>query len=287
MDTIVTHTHLRVLWDYLTRFTLSLTPAQEYSSACSSPLKACHSCVLTLDAPSQAQPISPPVNAAGKSQYSYYVDFQSRIYQIYWTNTLQHPNLSRFPTIDGTAHLVMLSDKMAKVWAASKLLNYGTDGCIRCLHLEPLPIIKIAHPNRLSRLRVQHEFEMLKEMKHCSLPIPSFGHEPLIDDEGIFGYRMELLFPIDFSDVSAVSEDLKAIVSRVHDCGFSHGDLNPSNVMRNSSGSLVLIDPSFSGPNGRLVPDHIPSSQYKGTTFCTTTDEEYLKMFFGCTTKEG
>ena len=84
---------------------------------------------------------------------------------------------------------------------------------------------------------------MLKQMKRYSLPIPSFSNEALIDDEGVFGYRMELLSPSDFSDFSAVSDILKAIVNRVHECGLSHGDLNPSNpsnpsnVMRNSSGS--------------------------------------------------
>lgn len=164
---------------------------------------------------------------------------------------MQYPSLSLFPRIDATVHLVALSDAMAKVSAASVLLNYGTDGCIRCSHLEPLPIIKISHPNKTSRIRIQHESKMLKEMKRYSLPVPSFGNEPLIDDEGIFGYRMELLSPIDFSDLGAVSDDLKAIIDRVHDCGFSHGDLNPSNIMRNGSGSLVIIDPSFSGPLGQ------------------------------------
>lgn len=144
--------------------------------------------------------------------------------------------------------------------------------------------MKIAQPERLSRLRIQHEFEMLEEMKRCSLPVPSFGNEPLSDNEGIFGYRMELLSPIDFTNLSAVSEDLEAIMNSVHNCGFSHGGLNTSNVMRNRSGSLVLIDPSFSGRLGRQKPDHVPSSQYEGTVSCTTTDQRYLEMFFGCTT---
>ena len=41
MDTIISHTHLRVLWDHL-RFVLGLIPAYEYSSASSAPLKACY-----------------------------------------------------------------------------------------------------------------------------------------------------------------------------------------------------------------------------------------------------
>jgi hypothetical protein len=199
---------------------------------------------------------------------------------------MQYPSLSIFPRIDVTVHSVALSDAMAKVLAASVLLNHCTDGCIRCSHLEPLPIIKISHPNKTSRLRIQHEFKMLKEMKRYSLPVPSFGNEPLIDDEGIFGYRMELLSPIDFSGLGAVSDDLKAIIDRVHDCEFSHGDLNPSN-MRNGSRSLVIIDPSFSGPLGQQIPDYIQSPQHESSVFSTTADEGYMKRFFSLTAENG
>lgn len=287
MDTILAHVHLRGLSDCLRAF-LAITPAHEYSSAlfrhdesCSALNEACQNCALKADAPSQARPISPPFNPAGESHYSCYLDFHSRIYQIFWSNAAQYPNLSRFPKVDGTVHLVALSDTMTKVLAASVLLDYGTDACIRCSHLEPLPIIKIALPNKISRLRIRNEFKMLKEMKRCSLPVPSFGNEPPIDEEGIFGYRMELLTPIDFSDLGLVSEDLKTIVGRVHDSGLSHGDLNPSNIMRNGSGSLVIIDPSFAGRLGQQIPDHITSPQYESNVFCTTADERYMKMFFG------
>ncbi|RMY82612.1 hypothetical protein D0861_07813 [Hortaea werneckii] len=217
--------------------------------------------------------------AAGESYYCY-VDFRNRICEVNWTNTAQYPGLSSFPKVDGTVHNVPLSDEVAKAFAGSDLLNYGTDGCVRCSHLEPLPIIKLAHPNKLARLRIQHEFHMLKEMRRHSLPIPIFDDNPIIDNDGIFGYRMEQLFPIDFSNTQAVSDDLKTIVNQIHDSGFSHGDLNPSNVMRNSTGSLVLIDPSRGGPLGQEVPHFIPSYQYEGTVFSTTTDEEYLKRYF-------
>ncbi|KAI7282545.1 hypothetical protein KC345_g3414 [Hortaea werneckii] len=121
---------------------------------------------------------------------------------------------------------------------------------------------------------------MLKKMRRHSLPVPIFDDNPMIDNEGIFGYRMEQLFSIDFSNTQAISDDLKTLVNQVHDSGFSHGDLHPSNVMRNGNGSLVLIDPSRGGPLGQEVPHYIPSYQYEGTVFSTTTDEEYLKRYF-------
>ncbi|RMY76148.1 hypothetical protein D0864_09705 [Hortaea werneckii] len=191
-----------------------------------------------------------------------------------------YPNLSSFPEVEGTVHKVPLSEEVAKAFAESVFLNYGTDGCVRCSHLEPLPIIKLAHPNKLARLRIQHEFDMLKEMRRHSLPVPIFDDNPMIDNEGVFGYRMKQLYPIDFSNTQVISDDLKTLVNQVHDSGFSHGDLNPSNVMRNGNGSLILIDPSRGGPLGQEVPHYVPSYQYEGTVFSTTTDEKYLKKYF-------
>lgn len=240
----------------------------------------CNSRVHPGNAPAPAQPISPPVEAADDLYYSSrYVDFEPRVYQIYWTDTPHYPNLSNFPVIDGTIRSVTLSERMAMAVAPSALINYGTDGCVRCSHLDPLPIVKISHPNNKSRLRIQHEYKILKEMKSRSLSVPSFAKEPLIDEEGIFGYRMELLFPIDLYDLEAVSEELGAIIDRVHGCGLPHGDLNPSNIMRNASGDIVLIDPSFAGPLGQEIPDDI-SLQHEGNVFCTTTDEKHMAMFF-------
>jgi hypothetical protein len=288
MESILARVHLRGLRDRFWSI-VPLTPAYDcspllfnHSEPRSAPHETCHICVLTVDTPPQARPISPPDKLSGQTHYSCYVDFDRRMYQILWTNTIQYPNLSRFPVVDGTVLPVTLSDTMAKVLAASVLLNYGTDGSIRCSHLEPLPIVNIAHPNTTSRRRIQHEFAMLKEMQRLSLPVPLFGDEPLSDGEGIFGYRMELLAPIDLSDLVAVAEDLRAIVDRVHECGCSHGDLNPSNIMRNASGNLVLIDPSFAGPLGKQIPDYVASPQYEGNVFCTAADDKYMNMFFGC-----
>lgn len=110
--------------------TLSLNPMHEYSLADSRAPEGCPWFMLTADTPPRARPISPPVNTARELRYSCYVDYQSRIYQIYCTNWLRYPDLSRFPKFDGTSHAVTLSDTMANVWAASEFLNDGTDGCI-------------------------------------------------------------------------------------------------------------------------------------------------------------
>lgn len=193
-----------------------------------------------------------------------------------------YPDLAHFPSLQGTCKLVPLSAPIAELFASSTLLNHGVDGCIRCTHnTEQLPIVKIALPRQISRARVQYEIAMLQELKRCGIPVPAFDPVPLVDLEGsVYGYRMEKLFSLDFKNLGSVKEELREIVDRLHECGFSHGDLNPSNVMRDGRGRLVLIDPSFSGKIGEVTPSHVPSWQYEGGVFSTTTDEKYLKQFF-------
>lgn len=196
-----------------------------------------------------------------------------------------YPDLANFPSLqEGTTYEpVLLSPPLAELFASSTLLNYGVDGCIRCTHsdTELLPIVKIALPRQISRSRIQYEIAMLQELKRRGIPIPEFDSTPLVDTEGdIFGYRMEKLFSLDFKALGAVKEELREIVSRLHESGFSHGDLNPSNVMRDGRGGLVLIDTSFSGRIGEVVPGHVPEWQYEGGVFSTSTDEKYLEKFF-------
>jgi tRNA A-37 threonylcarbamoyl transferase component Bud32 len=103
---------------------------------------------------------------------------------------------------------------------------------------------------------------MLKEFRASGLPVPLFDDEYLVDEKGIFGYRMELLTGVDFYDAPAVLPELEVIVHRLHECGLSHGGLHPGNVMRNSSGEVVFIDASSAGRLGQPVPDHIPWYYY-------------------------
>lgn len=249
--------------------------------------KSCNICSLASPNPPQARPISAPFTPdTNKDLSTCFIEFANKVYQIYWKEpSTQYPDLTNFPSLqkDTTSKPILLSPPIAKLFASSTLLNHGVDGCIRCTHsdTEKLPIVKIALPRQISRARVQYEIAMLKEMKRCGIPVPEFDAMPLVDAEGgVFGYRMEKLFSLDFKNLGSVKEELREIVERLHECGFSHGDLNPSNVMRDGRGRLVLIDPSFSGKIGEVVPSHVPSWQYEGSVFSTTTDEKYLKQFF-------
>ena len=115
MDTIVAHNHLRTLLDCLRWLLPPSSACQDGSarfrqSSHSAQLKPC-SCALAAENPPQARPISPPFKVPGESQHDgCYVEFQSRIHLVhyYWTKTVQYPNLSDFPVVNG-----MVVDAMA------------------------------------------------------------------------------------------------------------------------------------------------------------------------------
>lgn len=246
---------------------------------------SCTICSPAPPNPPQALPISAPFFECDEDLSTCFIEFAGKIYQIYWKEpSTQYPDLSNFPSLQEgtTSKPVPLSPPLANLFASSTLLNYGVDGCIRCSHdTELLPIVKIALPRQISRARLRYEIAMLQELKRHSIPLPAFDSTPLVDAEGdIFGYRMEKLFSLDFKALGAVTKELREIVERLHACGFSHGDLNPSNVMRDGRGRLVLIDTSFSGRIGEVVPGHVPEWQYEGGVFSTATDETYLEEFF-------
>jgi serine/threonine protein kinase len=122
---------------------------------------------------------------------------------------------------------------------------------------------KLCHRGRPSR-------SISKETCHICVHI---ADKPLVEDDSLFSYHMELLTSIDSSALTDVAHDVKAIVVRLYDHGLSHGDLDLSNIMRDRSGSLVIIDPSISGVLGEQIPNYIRPPQYGGDVFSTTVDE--------------
>lgn len=244
-------------------------------------------CSLALNNPLQALLILAPFTLDTNEDLSTcFIEFANKIYQIYQKEpSIQYLNLSNFPSLQEgtTSKPILLSPLIAELFASSTLLNYGVDGCIRYIHsnTELLPIVKIVLPRQISRARIQYEIEILKEIKRYRIPIPAFDPILLVDTEGdVFGYRIEKLFSLDFKNLGAIAKELREIVDRLYKCSFSYRDLNPSNIIRDRRGRLVLIDPSFSRKIREDIPSYVPSQQYKGSMFSTTTNDKYLKQFF-------
>jgi tRNA A-37 threonylcarbamoyl transferase component Bud32 len=143
--------------------------------------------------------------------------------------------------------------------------------------------VKVAHPdNEIARTRVQHEHEMILKMAKASIPVPAVSDDLLHDGQGhVYGYRMEVLYPIDFSQLLAIQPEVSAIVEHMHDQGYSHGDLSPSNLMRNEKAELVIIDPGYAGLLGTEIAAFIPRRQYNNLdVFDKSIDHLSIERWF-------
>ena len=228
-----------------------------------------------------ATPISATEPGENEFEFWRYVDFQGNLYRISWKGNSDCPDLSNFPYVENCEMKVLqLSAEMTQTWRESTLLDHGVDSCIREDSGHELPILKIAHPSTIARARVDYEFRKLKELSKFSLPIPKFDHSALVDEHGIYGYRMERLYKLDFEKIDIYHLEVRRILCKMHKDGYSYGDLHPGNVMLNDRGNIVFIDFSNVGRFGDPVPSHIPSWIYKSSTFHSSADNERLVDYF-------
>lgn len=119
-------------------------------------------------------------------------------------------------------------------------------------------ILRLAHSDKLSIELIQHEFDMLVDLTKFGLPVVEFEQQPILDNGAMCGYRMKKLCKLDQSELCSRAGDIKHALDRLHSSGFCHGDFSPSNIMKDETGRLILIDFSFAGRLGSPVPSFFP-----------------------------
>ncbi|KAK4896506.1 hypothetical protein LTR49_028128 [Elasticomyces elasticus] len=213
-------------------------------------------------------PVSPPTSAGDDGLYKCYIDWDSKLWEVFWTGSAKYPDFSHLKL-----HPVDLSDEVSTTWSSSKAKDFGSRAFIRVSHEGAFPVVKIAHPDTEARDHVQHEFELMRTLS--SFPgVANVDSESLTDSEGVYGFRLEELRAIDFENIKDWSSKVREVVKALHKHGYCHGDLSPSNVMINDVGQIVLIDLAFSGVIGEDIPKHIPRWVYTNSTvFDATADE--------------
>jgi serine/threonine protein kinase len=191
-----------------------------------------------------------------------------------------HPDITQFSTtkLDWRCKPVDLGLEMSDIWSGSMLVNYGADSILRCSHLGPHPILKLAHQAEEFRLRLQHEFEIIQDMTMTakSLPIPRVDDHPLRDDQGTFGYRLEFLVCLEKDELVHRLPEVREAVQQLHEAGFSHGDLSQSNMMKNKEGAIVLIDFGCAGKIGTQAASSVPSWVYENAVVTVEADQQAL-----------
>jgi hypothetical protein len=223
--------------------------------------------------------VSPPSRADKAGHYTCLIEHQNKPYSITWSGSAKQPDITQLSTPDWNRKPVDLGSEMSDIWSESMFVNYGADATLRCSHLGPYPIIKLAHHGEEFRLRVQHEFEITQDMTTVasSLPIPKVDEHPLLDDKGVYGYRLEYLFCLETNELLRRLPEIRQAVQQLHEAGFSHGDLSQSNIMMNKEGAIVLIDFGCAGKIGTQVPSSVPEWVYEDAVVAVDADLQALE----------
>jgi serine/threonine protein kinase len=210
------------------------------------------------------------------------IDFEGHEYILIWDGDWRKlPDLTHFPCVEGASvTLIPHSSTVRELWTRSQVLTYGADSHIRTLHScrDDFPICKVAINGR-QRSLLQEEFSILCHLSSIGVPVVRTHREPLTDEEGIFGFRMERLDDIDLNAAAKYIPDIETAINKIHQSGVVHHDISPSNIMLDQEGCIRIIDFGRAG----YIGDNIPPYKNKGikllanATFSIDADKNSLK----------
>jgi len=184
-------------------------------------------------------------------QWAINVDFNRQEYRICWTgNWRQQPDTTNFPRLpesDVSVMPIQHEPQVQELWAKSTAICYGADSHLRILdQSDGYPICKVAATMQQRRMVVD-EFHILQFLSAKGAPVVLVHPQPLIDSEGMFGFRMEQLFKIELGDLRNRQADILEAMAELHKNHVVHNDFHPGNILSRSDGSLVIIDFGRSG----------------------------------------
>jgi predicted Ser/Thr protein kinase len=185
------------------------------------------------------------------------IDFEGHEYLLRWDGDWRKlPSLESFPVVnDAAVTLIPHSPSVHDIWSRSQVLTYGADSHVRILNscTDGFPICKIAIDDRQRRL-IQEEFSILRELSSHDVPAVRVHEEPLQDDEGIFGFRMEELVKLNRDTRAKHISGIEKAFERLHQLSIVHNDISPSNLMLNRQGEVRVIDFGRAGHAGMEIP---------------------------------
>jgi len=212
------------------------------------------------------------------------IDFQGTEYIIEWNgNWREIPDLTTFPLVENaTITLVPHTSSVDEIWTNSSVLNFGGDSHLRSLHSCPdeFSVCKVAINDR-QRTLIRDEFLILQQLQSQDAPVVRTYRKPLIDEHGIFGFRMEKLEFVDVKDASKHILPLTESVDAIHRAGVVHHDLSPNNIMLNQQGLIRIIDFGRAGYAGTKIPKNKLIGRELATTFSVDSDLVTLKETIG------
>ncbi|KFY15429.1 hypothetical protein V492_01990 [Pseudogymnoascus sp. VKM F-4246] len=202
-----------------------------------------------------AQPITVPYPVEKSCAIN--IDFNGDEYVLRWDGDWRMtPDLTSFPLVDNSSvTLIPHSERVKELWGKSQVLTYGADGHIRILDSceDEFSVCKVAI-NDCQRQLLQEELCLLQHLSSKNIPVVRVHQEPLADEKGIFGFRMERLSNIDIDNAAKYISEVAIAFEELHRGGVVHYDISPGNIMLNHEGLVTIIDFGRAGYIGQEVP---------------------------------
>lgn len=225
-------------------------------------------------------PISPPFAIDKKAKrYGCYIDIDAVPHQASWTGDWGVFDFTDTSRLLGFQLVPLhLTTEIFEVWKSSELLPlaFGSHASARLGRNDSHPILKIAHPNTESRHLIAREFNLMRDLSHLD-SVAQVADQPLKDENGFFGFRLELLQRVELEDLQIWFAEVESLVDSLRAAGWCHGDCSPGKIMRKREGKLVLIDLAFAGRLGSEVPEGCSRRMFPGGVWTVDVDRERIE----------
>jgi serine/threonine protein kinase len=210
------------------------------------------------------------------------VDYKNQLFSVTWQGTQDYPDFGKFPSIDhGSVTLIQQHPDIAAIWEDSAFLDYGAHASVRISKNEQFPVFKLSHNDELSLQLMQHELDALVTLSGLGYHIADFNKQPIQVTGIIYGYRMKRLYKLDVAEMQSRAKEIRKALYDLHSAGYCHGDLNPSNIMKDDDGRITIIDFSFAGRIGDKCPSYFPSYVYPDGVYDANGDLAALDRYIG------
>ncbi|KAF1952056.1 hypothetical protein CC80DRAFT_453112 [Byssothecium circinans] len=224
-----------------------------------------------------------------EDRYAMNIEHEGHEYRVCWSgNWRDTPDLSYFPQVDASVTPIPHSREVEELWAKSHVVTCGADSHIRILYdkEDAFPVLKVGMDDRQRRL-IRDEFSILCYLASHGCPVVRVHPEPLVDDEGIFGFMMEELFEIKVASGHVYTAQITSSIEQIHQKGVIHNDLSPSNLMKNKEGRVTLIEFGHAGYLGDQIPPDKRAPHSNSDRYSVAYDMNALKRLLDIYARKG